>query len=348
MVLTAQKEDVMADLILRSATPADIPMLLSLIHRAFEGYRGRLDPPSGAHAETAASLAALFDRGERAVLATGGGDAAGCAFYVQTGVEMYIHRLAVSPALRRTGVGRALVEYIADEAAACDCTYLRVGVRLALPDNIAFFQSLGFTTIAEASHPGYAGPTFAHMTRELGPLMQQVVEVVPYDPAWPARFEAEAAPIRAALGSTLIGIEHVGSTSVPGLAAKPIIDMIPLVRDTRELDGKIGAMAAIGYTPRGEFGLPGRRYFRKGSAYARVVHAHAYQIDHPEVERHLAFRDYLRTHAEARAAYAELKIELAQRHPTDIVAYMDGKDGLIKRLEAEALVWYRAGKKGGA
>ncbi|MCB0042228.1 MAG: GrpB family protein, partial [Caldilinea sp.] len=112
-----------------------------------------------------------------------------------------------------------------------------------------------------------------------------------------------------------------------------------------ELDGKIGAMAAIGYTPRGEYGLPGRRYFRKGSAYARVVHAHAYQIDDPEAARHLAFRDYLRTHAEARAAYAELKIELAERHPTDIVAYMDGKDGLIKRLEAEALAWYRSGGK---
>ena len=343
-----QREKMMADFALRGATLADIPALLPLIHQAFEGYRGRLDPPSGAHAETATSLAALFARGERAVLATVGDDAAGCAFYVQTGVEMYLHRLAVLPAMRRTGVGRVLVEYVAAEAAAAGCTYLRVGVRLALPDNIAFFEGLGFAKIAEASHPGYAEPTFAHMTRELGPQMLRVVEVVPYDPAWPARFEAEAAHIRAALGDTLIGIEHIGSTSVPGLAAKPIIDMIPLVRDVTELDSKIGAMAAIGYTPRGEFGLPGRRYFRKGSAYARVVHAHAYQIDNPEVERHLAFRDYLRTHPEALAAYASLKHELAQRHPTDIVAYMDGKDGLIKQLEAEALVWYRSGKEGSA
>ncbi len=338
----------MADLTMRAATVADIPALLALIHEAFEVYRGRLDPPSGAHAETAASLAALFERGERAVLASVDGCAAGCAFYVQTGVELYLHRLAVLPAWRRTGVGQALVEYVIAEAAASDCSYLRVGVRLALPENIAFFERQGFVKIAEASHPGYTTPTFAHMTRELGPQMLRVIEVVPYDPAWPARFEAEAAAIRAALGDTLIGIEHIGSTSVPGLAAKPIIDMIPLVRDVSELDRKIGAMAAIGYTPRGEFGLPGRRYFRKGSAYARVVHAHAYQIDNPEAERHLAFRDFLRTHPEAVAAYAALKRELAQRHPDDIVAYMDGKDGLIKQLEAEALVWYRSGGKGTA
>ncbi|MCB0025244.1 MAG: bifunctional GNAT family N-acetyltransferase/GrpB family protein [Caldilinea sp.] len=335
----------MPELMVRAATTADISVLLALIHESFEGYRGRLDPPSGAHAETTASLAALFDRGERAVLAAMDGSAAGCAFYVQTGVEMYLHRLAVLPALRRAGVGQALVANVVAEAAASDCAYLRVGVRLALPENIAFFERQGFVKIAEACHPGYAAPTFVHMTRELGPQMLRVIEVVPYDPAWPARFEAEAAAIRAALGDTLVGIEHIGSTSVPGLAAKPIIDMIPLVRDVTELDDKIGAMAAIGYTPRGEYGLPGRRYFRKGSAYARVVHAHAYQIDDPEAARHLAFRDYLRTHAEARAAYAELKIELAERHPTDIVAYMDGKDGLIKQLEAEALVWYRSGGK---
>lgn len=338
----------MADLTLRAATPADSTTLLSLIHQAFEEYRGRLDPPSGAHSETAPTLAALFARGEHAVMAIVGAEAAGCVFYVQTGVEIYLHRLAVLPKMRRVGVGRALVEYVANEAVADSCAYLRVGVRLALRNNLAFFENLGFSTIVEASHPGYAEPTFAHMTRELVPRGIRFVEVAPYDPAWPARFEAEAATIRAALGDTLIGIEHIGSTSVPGLAAKPIIDLLPLVRDTSDLDGKIGAMAAIGYLPRGEFGLPGRRYFIKGTAHTRSVHAHAYQADHPEVERHLAFRDYLRTHAEARAAYAALKIDLAQRHPTDIVAYMEGKDSLIKRLEAQALAWYRASEQGEA
>jgi GrpB-like predicted nucleotidyltransferase (UPF0157 family) len=106
--------------------------------------------------------------------------------------------------------------------------------------------------------------------------------------------------VQTALGDTVIHIEHVGSTSAPGLAAKPIIDMMPLVRDVREVSKRITAMAAIGYIPRGEFGLPGRRYFVKGSAHARLVHCHIYAAGHPEVTRHLAFRDYLRTHPVAR------------------------------------------------
>jgi len=336
----------MGDWVLRAATPADSPTLLSLIHQAFAEYRGWLDPPSGAHCETATTLAALFARGERAVLATTGGEAVGCLLYGQRGVEMYLRRLAVLPGLRRAGVGRALVEHVAAEAATVGCAYLRAGVRLALHGSIVFFENLGFATIAEASHPGCARPTYAHMTRELVPRRQRVVEVVPYEPAWPARFEAEAALLRAALGDTLVGIEHIGSTSVPGLAAKPTLDIMPLVHSTSKLDSKISAMAIAGYMPRGEFGLSGRRYFIKGTAHARIVHAHAYPADHPDVERHLAFRDYLRTHAEASAAYAALKIDLAQRHPADIVAYMDGKDGLIKRLESQALAWYRARRAG--
>lgn len=326
---------------IRPADATDAPVLLQLIHAAFEEMRGRLDPPSGAHAESLASLHALFARGEDAALATVDGVAAGCIFYTRTGVEMYAHRLAVLPAYRRDSVGRALMAYIEAQAAAAGCAYVRVGVRLALPANLAFFGRLGYANIIEDSHPGYPAPTFAHMVKELGPQMMRVVEVVPYDPQWPARFAAAAAAVQAALGDTVIRVEHVGSTSVPGLAAKPILDMMPLVQDVRDVSKRITAMAAIGYIPRGEFGLPGRRYFVKGTAHARLVHCHLYAADHPEVERHLAFRDYLRTHPAARDAYAARKIELAQQHPTDIVAYMDGKNGLIKQLEAEALRWRR-------
>jgi GrpB-like predicted nucleotidyltransferase (UPF0157 family)/GNAT superfamily N-acetyltransferase len=327
---------------LRVAGAADAPALLHLIHTAFEEMRDRLDPPSGAHAESVASLRALFERGEHAALATVDGTAAGCVFFARTGVEMYVHRLAVLPAYRRAGVGQALMRCAEEQAAQLGCTYVRAGVRLALPGNLAFFTRLGYANILVDRHPGYMTPTFAHLVKELGPQMQRVVEVVPYDPQWPARFAEESAAVHAALGDTVIRIEHIGSTSVPGLAAKPIIDMLPLVRSVAELGGRIPAMAAIGYLPRGEFGLPGRCYFVKGTAYARRVHCHAYAIDHPEVERHLAFRDYLRAHPVARDAYAALKIEMAQRHPADIVAYMDGKDALIKQLEAESLRWRRA------
>lgn len=318
---------------------AEASTLLRIIHAAFEEMRGRLDPPSGALSESADSLKSLFARGERAALALVEGAAVGCVFMMRTGVELYAHRLAVAPQARRRGVGRALMSYVEQVALTEGCSYVRVGVRLALPQNRAFFEQLGYVAIAEAAHVGYSAPTFVHMVKELGPQMLRVVEVVPYDPDWRQRFETEAAAVRAALGDALLGVEHIGSTSVPGLPAKPIIDMMPLVRDVREVDGRISAMAAAGYTPRGEFGLPGRRYFVKGPAHARLVHCHIYAADNPEVERHLAFRDYLRTHPAERDAYAQLKMQLAQAHPTDIVAYMDGKNGLIKQLEAEALRW---------
>lgn len=318
---------------------AEASTLLRIIHAAFEEMRGRLDPPSGALSESADSLKSLFARGERAALALVEGAAVGCVFMMRTGVELYAHRLAVAPQARRRGVGRALMSYVEQVALTEGCSYVRVGVRLALPQNRAFFEQLGYVAIAEAAHAGYNAPTFVHMVKELGPQMLRVVEVVPYDPDWRQRFETEAAAVRAALGDALLGVEHIGSTSVPGLPAKPIIDMMPLVRDVREVDRRISAMAAAGYTPRGEFGLPGRRYFVKGPAHARLVHCHIYAADDPEVERHLAFRDYLRTHPAERDAYAQLKMQLAQAHPTDIVAYMDGKNGLIKQLEAEALRW---------
>lgn len=331
-------------LTIQAVDAAEAPVLLPLIHAAFEPLRGQLEPPSGAHAESIGSLQALFGRGERAALAMVDGVAAGCVFYVRTGVEMYAHRLAVLPAYQRTGIGRALMTYVEEQAQADGCAYVRVGVRLALPGNLAFFERIGYANIIEDSHPGYTAPTFAHMVKELGPQMLRVVEVIPHDPQWPARFAVEAAAVQAALGNTVIRVEHVGSTSVPGLAAKPIIDMMPLVRDVRDVGRRLAAMAAIGYTPRGEFGLPGRRYFVKGPAHARLVNCHVYAADHPEVERHLAFRDYLRAHPAALDAYAALKLKLAQQHPTDIVAYMDGKDGLIKQIEAAALAWHRAGR----
>lgn len=327
-------------LTVQPASTGDIPVLLHLIHTAFADVRGRLDPPSGAHGESAQSLDALLDQGEHAALARLGAGAVGCIFFVRTGVEMYAHRLAVLPEYRRAGIGRALLTYVEEQARQADCAYVRAGVRLALPGNLAFFARLGYTNILADRHPGYTAPTFGHVVKELGPQQLRVVEVLPYDEQWPARFAGEAAAVHTALGDTVIRIEHIGSTAVPGLAAKPIIDMMPLVRNVDDVGRRITAMAAIGYIPRGEFGLPGRRYFVKRPAHDRRVNCHLYAADHPEVMRHLAFREYLRRHPAARDAYAARKVELAHAHPTDIVAYMDGKDGLIKQIEAAALRWY--------
>lgn len=163
------------------------------------------------------------------------------------------------------------------------------------------------------------------------------VEVVPYDPAWPRLFEAEAASLTALLGEELVSIHHIGSTSVPGLAAKPIIDMLPVVRDIERIDDLNDVLLATGYVPKGENGIPGRRFFTKDVAGARRVHVHAFAAGHPEIARHLDFVAYLRAHPADAHAYADLKAELARRFPNDTAGYTDAKSEFIRTIDARAL-----------
>lgn len=164
------------------------------------------------------------------------------------------------------------------------------------------------------------------------------VVVTEYNTEWPRLFKAEAEHLRRVFGDQLVEIHHIGSTSVPGLKAKPIIDIMPVVRDIRAVDDLTENMAELGYEALGEFGIPGRRYFRKGGEH-RTHHVHVFAEGSGEIRRHLAFRDFLRAHPEEAEVYGNLKASLALRYPDDITAYMDGKDGYIKRVEAEALKW---------
>jgi GrpB-like predicted nucleotidyltransferase (UPF0157 family) len=168
------------------------------------------------------------------------------------------------------------------------------------------------------------------------------VRVVPYCSDWTLSFEQEAALISKVFGDELAKIHHIGSTSVPGLQAKAIIDMLPVVRQVERVELFNEGMEALGYEALGEFGIPGRRYFRKGGD-DRTHQAHVFQIGDPGVERHLAFRDYLRAHPAVAAEYGALKAALARRFPEDINGYVDGKDAFVKATEQEALRWYRAG-----
>ena len=166
------------------------------------------------------------------------------------------------------------------------------------------------------------------------------VRVVDYDPVWPDRFRAEARLIKGILRDNLVTIFHIGSTSVPGLKAKPIIDIMPVVLNIEQVDERSGQFESIGYEAMGELGIPGRRYFRKGGEN-RTHQIHAFQYDNVQnIARHLAFRDYLRCHPDACSAYAALKSELAMWYPGDIGGYCNGKDGFVKRVEREALQWY--------
>ena len=164
------------------------------------------------------------------------------------------------------------------------------------------------------------------------------VTVVPYDPHWPAAFERAAREVKEALGESLLAIHHIGSTSIPGIHAKPIIDMLAVASDLSRVDGCADRMRAIGYEVMGEFGIGGRRYFRRDNAAGvRTEQVHTFAAESPHLRRHLAFRDFLRAHAGVAQAYAQLKQRLAAAHPLDIEAYMDGKEAFIRETEAKAL-----------
>jgi GrpB-like predicted nucleotidyltransferase (UPF0157 family) len=166
------------------------------------------------------------------------------------------------------------------------------------------------------------------------------IQVVPHDPAWRGQFENEAERIAAALGENVVRLHHIGSTAIPGIWAKPIIDMLLEVRQIARLDDRRSALEALGYEGLGEFGIPGRRYFRKNDAAGVRTHQiHAFAAGSPQVERHLAFRDYMIAHHTAAQAYSALKQKLALAHPHDLAAYMEGKDAFIKEHEAKALAW---------
>jgi GrpB-like predicted nucleotidyltransferase (UPF0157 family) len=166
------------------------------------------------------------------------------------------------------------------------------------------------------------------------------VEVVPHDPRWRDAFTAEARHVTAALGESAVAIHHVGSTSIPGIHAKPIIDLLVEFRDLAEADARSPAMESLGYQVMGEYGIPGRRYFRKDNPDGvRTHHVHAFQTGSDEVVRHLAFRDYMLAHPADAQAYSELKQKLAREHPRDMDGYMDGKDGFIKEMDRKAAAW---------
>jgi len=165
------------------------------------------------------------------------------------------------------------------------------------------------------------------------------VEVCSYNELWPHLFKEEANHLQQIYRDELVDIYHIGSSSVPGLSAKPIIDIMPVVRDITKVDKYNEAMQEIGYIAKGENGIAGRRYFQKGGDQ-RTHHIHIYQQGSHEIIRHLAFRDYLKVHPEVSRQYGALKEGLASQFPYDIDSYINGKDRFVKELEVRALEWY--------
>jgi len=161
----------------------------------------------------------------------------------------------------------------------------------------------------------------------VGGLERRRIVIVDYDPRWADRYGQERKRVGTALGSAALQIEHIGSTAVPGLAAKPIVDLLVIQDDAADEKATTAALAQAGYELRVR--EPGHLMFRTP---ARDVHVHVRQESDPEIARHLAFRERLRTSAADRDAYERLKRELATRDWPDMNAYADAKGCLIEEI----------------
>jgi GrpB-like predicted nucleotidyltransferase (UPF0157 family) len=175
--------------------------------------------------------------------------------------------------------------------------------------------------------------------------LKKRVEVVEYDPNWPLIFKDLYAVLNQNVGELVLAIEHVGSTSVPGLAAKPIIDLDIIVADRAALQLVIEKLAALGYTHQGDLGIKDREAFRRADTHTPddksgrvwpVHHLYVCVAGSESLRNHLAFRDFLRAHPEKMQQYAVLKKQLAVDYEYDMDSYIAGKTAFVMAIVGEA------------
>jgi GrpB-like predicted nucleotidyltransferase (UPF0157 family) len=167
------------------------------------------------------------------------------------------------------------------------------------------------------------------MADSLG-LEPGVVRLVEYDARWPALFAAERQRIREQCGTLALSLEHVGSTAIPGMVGKPILDMAAGRPPGTWIQDYVAALEQAGYEHRGERGVTGRELFCRGQP--RAYHLHLVEEGGPLWHDYLVFRDYLRTHAEAARRYADLKRVLAARFSRDREAYVKAKSSHVQEI----------------
>jgi len=169
--------------------------------------------------------------------------------------------------------------------------------------------------------------------------MIEKVAVVPHNPNWIDIFQDESARLESVFGDLVVTIHHIGSTAIPKIFAKNIIDLLIEVKDIHLVDQVNGEITDLGYQTLGENGILGRRFFIKTNGVARTHHVHTFQTGHPEIDRCLNFRDYLRNHFTDAQNYSELKQTLAIQFPEDFIGYHNGKDPFIKETIERAAAW---------
>ena len=161
----------------------------------------------------------------------------------------------------------------------------------------------------------------------------------PHNPTWGVMAISEAARLMTAAGENLIVVHHIGSTAIPGITAKPTIDLMPEVNSLAELEARRPEIEALGYLWRGEFGIEGRRYCVREEIGQRLFHVHFYERGSPQIATHLAFRDYIRAHRDEALAYEAIKREAAALHPSDSLKYNDHKAAWIRSCQERAKAW---------
>lgn len=169
--------------------------------------------------------------------------------------------------------------------------------------------------------------------------MVRIVEVSPHNRKWKKKFDLEARIIKSIFNKEILAIHHIGSTAIPEISTKPIIDILVEVCNIDVIDNYNAKMITQGYIPKGESGIPRRRLFIKGSEELRTFHIHIFEKDNSEITRLLNFRDYLKAHPKEAQKYSKLKESLAREYSENIDGYLKGKDNFIKKNDKKAKDW---------
>ena len=179
----------------------------------------------------------------------------------------------------------------------------------------------------------------------MGEERDPAVRIVDYDPGWPAEAARELRRVGEALDGVAVRLDHVGSTSVPGLAAKPIVDLQVSVVEIAPADRYVGPLEGLGYLFAADPDSPDFHFFGKPAARPRTFHVHVCVAGSDDEFRHLALRDYLRAHTDEALRYAEVKRSLVALRPGDRLAYIEGKADYVAALEERAVMFARGREK---
>lgn len=169
-------------------------------------------------------------------------------------------------------------------------------------------------------------------------MVKREIVVEPYQESWKTKFKKEKAKLEKVFNDIIVKIHHIGSTAIPAIKAKPIIDILVVVEAINKVERYNDKMKALGYEPKGEFGIENRRFFQKGGNN-RTQHVHIFQQGDNEIKRHLNFRDYMNAHPEQAHKYSQLKETLADKYPHDINKYNEGKSDFIAEIDSKAAIW---------